>query len=411
MAINVFTGQATAVAQVSTASIDSVDGTPANNTFTVTIGGVAISVAGVTDVAATATALRAALNASTHPYFSSITWSGSSGNIIGTADNAGEPFVAALTKTGAGTGTVTTFAATVASAGPNDWSTAGNWTLGTVPATTNEVMIDASSVAIRWGLDQSGMAGSFNTARVTKSATGLIGLSSRAFLVAGQENTSFPEYRETFLKIKTAILEIGESLGGGNADGSRRIKIDTGTTAATIRVFASANSSSETGLSPIRLRATHANTDLFILGGNVGVATDSATDTATLRKISLTGGSVVTGYGLTLTTFEQFAGAASTLRLAATLTTLTIESGSLTHEGTAAVTTANVRGGTLLSNSTGIIATLNMTGGTTDLSKSAQARTVTNATLDPGAQISYDPAVVTLTNKVTSSRRVTLAAA
>src|SRR3990167_1389847 len=59
-----------------------VQATPGNNTFTVTIGGVVISVVGDTDVATTATALRAALNASTHPYFAAITWSGTAGDII-----------------------------------------------------------------------------------------------------------------------------------------------------------------------------------------------------------------------------------------------------------------------------------------------------------------------------------------
>ena len=97
MATKYWLGVADAVAQVGTASIDSVDGTPANNTFTVTIGGVAISAVGDTDVATTATALRASLNASTHPYFAAITWSGGTGDIIGTADTAGAPFVAALT--------------------------------------------------------------------------------------------------------------------------------------------------------------------------------------------------------------------------------------------------------------------------------------------------------------------------
>ena len=73
MATLYWRGDATAVAQVHTASIDSVDGTPANNTFTVTIGGVAIDAVGDTDVATTATNLRASLNASTHPYFAAIT--------------------------------------------------------------------------------------------------------------------------------------------------------------------------------------------------------------------------------------------------------------------------------------------------------------------------------------------------
>ena len=83
-------GGTTAVAQVDTASIDSVDGTPANNTFFVTIGGVVISAVGDTDVATSATNLRASLNASVHPFFAAITWSGSTGDIIGTSRRPGQ---------------------------------------------------------------------------------------------------------------------------------------------------------------------------------------------------------------------------------------------------------------------------------------------------------------------------------
>ena len=96
-------GTADAVVQIGTASIDSVDATPANNLFIVTIGGVAISTLGDTNVATTAAALVVLLEASTHPYFTAITWTNpSAGNIVATADTAGIPFIAALTETGVG---------------------------------------------------------------------------------------------------------------------------------------------------------------------------------------------------------------------------------------------------------------------------------------------------------------------
>ena len=171
--INYFLGSADAVAQVATGSIDTVDGTPANNTFIVTIGGVAVSVVGDTDVATTATNLRTALNASTHPYFEAITWSGSAGDIIGTADAAGAPFIAALTETGAGTGTVTDFAATTASSGPNHWDTAVNWSLAVVPVNTDDVRIRDSDVTIAWGLAQSAVT--LDTMKVDRSYTGRVG--------------------------------------------------------------------------------------------------------------------------------------------------------------------------------------------------------------------------------------------
>lgn len=114
---------AAAVAQVSTGVIGGLDATPANNSFTVTIGGIAITVPGDTDVATTAAALRSALNASKHPNFAVITWSGTGGNIIGTADQAGIPFTARLTKNGTGSATVTDFVLTTANAGVHKWRT------------------------------------------------------------------------------------------------------------------------------------------------------------------------------------------------------------------------------------------------------------------------------------------------
>ena len=73
MAETYFTGGGVAVAQVDTVQITADD---AATTYTITIGGVAISVAGSgTGVNNTATALQVALDASEHPYFDTITWS------------------------------------------------------------------------------------------------------------------------------------------------------------------------------------------------------------------------------------------------------------------------------------------------------------------------------------------------
>ena len=72
-------------------------------------------------------------------------------------------------------------------------------------------------------------------------------------------------------------------------------------------------------------------------------------------------------YGATLTTGEQ-----------GTITTLTIERG------------------VCVANSTGTRTTGNMNGGEIDLSRSGAARTITTVNMNPGGEISYDPAAVTL---------------
>ena len=247
MATKYWLGIADAVAQVDTGSIDSVDGTPANNTFIVTIGGVAISAVGDTDVATTATALRASLNASLHPYFAGITWSGTAGDIIGTADTAGVPFVAALTETGAGTGAVTDFAATTASAGPNDWSTADNWSDGAVPGNADIIYVRENAINICWGLDQSAVNGV--SIYPEKTFTGKIGLDRSGFATTSDGETlgaTKPEYRQTYLKIDYDDLEIGKHTGQGTATGSDRIKVDnTNAGASTTTILATANTPSE----------------------------------------------------------------------------------------------------------------------------------------------------------------------
>ncbi|MCP5017114.1 MAG: hypothetical protein GY938_17860, partial [Ketobacter sp.] len=253
MATKFWLGIADTVAQVHTASIDSVDGTPADNTFTVTIGGVAISAVGDTDVATTATALRASLNASTHPYFTGITWSGTAGDIIGTSDTAGIPFVAALTETGVGSGAVTDFAVTTASSGPNDWGAGDNWSDGSIPGNGDTVIFRENSVNVCWGLDQNAVT--INDLFIEKSYTGKIGL-DRSVLVTSADGettvTTKPEYRDHYLKIDYDVLEIGKHVGAGNPTGSGRIKIDnqyTGVSTSTI--FGTASVSTETTLAAV----------------------------------------------------------------------------------------------------------------------------------------------------------------
>jgi hypothetical protein len=400
-------GDADAVAQVHTASIDSVDGTPANNTFIVTIGGVAISEVGDTDVSTTATNLRATLNASTHPYFAAITWSGSTGDIIGTADTPGVPFVAALTETGAGTGTVTDFAVTTASAGPNDWSTGDNWftaggSAGTAPVSTDDVIIENTSVSIAFGLDQNAVA--LDSLRIDQSYTGKIGLSRVVFATssdAATTDSTKAEYRDHYLKIGAEFIDIGEVSGPGTATGSTRIKISNVDAAASTTTIHNTASTGEGIFPAIRLLNTHASSTLQIkkAPGGVGVAIDEPGETTTFATITISdetaAAKLFTGDGLTLTTFIQSGG---TTRLqvvdAGTLTTLTVNGGVLTTVGDFTVTTLTVGEGTVNANHERIsgvaVTTANLNGGSTNLRGSSTARTWTTVNLGVDASFSAD---------------------
>jgi len=209
MAIIRWISGAQAVAQLDTGSIDTVDGTPADNTFTVTIGGVAISQVGDTDVATTAAALVALLAASTHPYFSAINWTNpSAGTITGTAATAGVPFLAALTETGAGVGAVTDFSNTTANQGPNVWDFAGNWEGGVLPGSADEAVLENNKDNIFWGLE--GIT-ALNALTIRQSYVGFMGLNTDIFQQGTTStNTTVVEYRATYMRSDIDTVDIGQ---------------------------------------------------------------------------------------------------------------------------------------------------------------------------------------------------------
>ena len=293
MATKYWIGDEPAVAQISNGSIDSVDGTPANNTFIVTIGDQAISTAGDTDVATTAAALVALLNASTHPYFAAVTWSNpSAGNITGTADTAGVPFVAALTETGAGTGAVTDFSDTTASSGPADWSTALNWSDGSIPANSDTVIFSGTSNPCVYGLAQSGV--DLTTLEVKQSYTGAIGLRRDVFATSDDgatTDTTVAEYRQDYLDIGAGTIEIGEHAGPGIPSGSGRLKIDNDSaSASTLIIHRTANQATETTLPAVRYKVAHASSVIIVRSavGGVGIAVDAPGETSTVGTVRVT---------------------------------------------------------------------------------------------------------------------------
>lgn len=407
MATKYWIGGATAVAQVWTASIDSIDATPANNTFTVTIGGQTVSAVGATDVSTTATNLRASLNASTHPYFSTITWSGTVGDIIGTADTAGVPFIAALSVSGGGTGTVTDFAVTTANASPASWDVAANWSDGAVPVSTDTVIIKDASQSIYWGLAQSAVA--LTQLRIDQTYTGKIGLPANSFATtadAATVNAAYIEYRTHYLDIGWDTAYIGQHLGPGTPAGSTRLKLDNAKSGASDTTIYNTNSSGESQKPAIRLLLAHASADIWIRAapGAVGIANDAPGETSTVGVVHMlsetTSHSVYIGPGTTITTYRQ-AGGTNVLQAAATVTTVEVNGGELRTEGAWKATTFAVDGGTAYPNNrdgSAVIAdAINHNGGTVDFSTSGEAGTVTDYNPNDGATLVYDDDVITFT--------------
>lgn len=403
-------GGATAVAQVSAGSVDSVDGTPANNTFTVTVGDGSVGVAGDTDANTTAAALVSALNSSTHPHIAQITWSNSTDDVTGTADTAGVPFVAALTVSGAGSGTVTDFSDTTASSGPTDYGTAANWSGGAVPVASDDVTIDKSGEKILFGLDQSAVA--INSLTIRGNV--IIGLRTDVFTSTSDESTTLStavEYRQSYLKIDCPRVNIGQYLGVGTVVASQRTKIEQASTSdSVITVYNTAAGASESGLPAFRMLAASANCDLVVRNapGGAGIAAERD-ETSTIGIVSVidTGASsrVVCGDGTTITEWSQRSGT-NLLQAAATVTTVSIDDGILTVEGDFTITTVNVRGGTVRDNHTktsgSIITTLNLDGGTIDLQRNREARTISTVNHEGGALLGNEDLTVTTYNEPTS---------
>ncbi len=417
MATKYWKGTADAVAQVATASIDSVDGTPANNTFFVTIGGVAISAVGDTDVATTATALRASLNASTHPFFAAITWSGTAGDIIGTADEAGVPFVAVLTETGAGSGAVTDFAGTTASAGPNDWSTVLNWSDGSIPGNNDTIIFKDTNVNVCWGLAQSAVNGT--TIFILKTYTGKIGLNRLAFATSSDGDTtdaSKLEYRAHYLDIDYDTLEVGKHVGGGSPSGSGRIKIDNANTgASTTRIFDTASVATESTLAAVRLILASATADVYIRDGSIGIAIDEPNETSTAGDIYSDGSGVVCiiGKGVTLTSFQQSEGG-NILQAAATVATVKVLGGTLTIEGNFTITALTIEAGTINDNHIAggnAITTANLNGGSMVTTQTSEARTWATVNIGKGGSLKANGDYLTITTLNEPSGEYTLKAA
>lgn len=372
----------TAVQQVTTVTIGTYD---AATTYKVTINGKTVSTVGTGGTnATTATALQALLAASTYPEFEEVTWTVNSNVVTGTAVTAGLPFTLATAVSG-GTGTISN-STTTANTGPNNWDNALNWDTGAIPVSTDDVIIEGTSVSILYGIDQNAVT--LTSLTVNANFTGQIGLP--------QYNAGgYYEYRTTNLKISATTVNVG---GGPTAGGSSLIRLDLGSNAATVNVF-STGTSSVSGLEPFIFKGTSGSNVVNVNKGTVAVAGFGG-ETATVATLNVgyvnnqaSDAQVRLGAGCTLTTVNQYGGIVVGNSAATTVN----EYGGTCTWNAGAVTTANVYGGKLYWNSTGTLGTLNLSG-TIDLTQDARGKTITNATLFSKATFNAPDGNVTFSN-------------
>lgn len=402
MATKYWLGSASAVAQVSTIQITAYS---ASTTYKVTIGGVSVSVVGSGGTVNTvATALQSALAASTHPYFTAITWTKATDTVTATATIAGVPFVATSSATG-GAGSIGAVTAVTASSGPNDWSTAANWSTGVVPASTDTVIFSNSSVNVCWGLSTSITA--VTEIRVDQSYTGRIGLDYKTFAITSDGSTTdatAAEYRQLYCAIGTSSLKLGLPAISGSAAGSGRLMFDLGaTTACAVEVYGTAAQSYDTNRSCIRLLGNNNNHAIRVRSssGGIGLASEVPNETSLFYSVVVSDQSstskVITGYGSNIAFWEQYGGT-SIVQSTNDIPNITVIGGTLTTEGAGKVTgTLSMYGGTLNHNMSGDVTSIRLHGGFLNGLNTAAVRAWNDIVIYPDAKIAYDPAIISVT--------------
>lgn len=409
--------KAIAVAQVVTVQVTAFDVT---TTYTINIGGVEVSVLGVTDADATAAALSTALNDSAHPYFTAITWSVLTDTVTGTADLAGLPFAATSSVAG-GAGTIGVITETVAATGPNFWNDPDNWSTGAIPVSTDDVAFRDSAIPVMHGLVQTAVA--LDTLTVEASYTGKIGLRSDQLAVSADglnTDTTVPEYRPTYLDIGWTDCDLGGHNGPGRPSGSSRIRLDNANTGTSETRVHSTATSGDGDKPAVLLLFAAANADLEVrsASGGVGIAAGVPLETSTIGDVTVTdatsGSSVFIGDGVTMTNYTQ-RGGLNRMSSAGDITTVTVLGGDLDiRGGDYTISNLTVRGGLVRDshrNSGGNEwTTVNLQGGTLNLSDSSLVRTVGTFVADLGVLIArWDLLTLTVFTEPTRLRQMTFA--
>lgn len=264
-----------------------------------------------------------------------------------------------------------------------DWATAANWSTGAVPIAGDDVIIANSSQDILTNLDQSAVA--LNSITIDQSYTGLIGTSASDFLQVAASTAVIGQARTTT----------------GTLTGSKRLNLDFGSsTACDIQVYNSARTAQDQNRQPLRLKAVNASSTLSVYGGSVALSDDN-TDSSTLSSITVNGGSLNVGQGVTLTTLTTNGGVTN---IQSAVTTVSCKRGTVNHyDGISAnaITTLTVSDDGIFNHyASGTVTTANVNGGTLDLSRTEKAKTVTTLNLKKGATLVLDTNNVTLTNDI-----------
>ena len=411
MATVFWTGTAPKVAQISTATPADVD---IGDTFKLHVGSEDLTfVATAATVANVCTGLQALWAASTHPYHTTVGTTDDATHITFTAINPGVEFIctSSIIDGLGGLAPSMPMATTTANAGPNVLTTPANWSAGAIPAIGDMVVIEGDiRPNICW--DLGGLSAvNLGECTISQTFTGSIGLNSRKFAITadatGYSETPAPEYRAVYLDAHAVDYYVGRHDGPGSPSGSARLMLDV-STSARIRIHNTGRQASEPGLPAVRLLSNTATGDLYIrrAPGGVGLAVDAPDETSQIDYVQIAAAGndtrVQLGDGVTMDRWRQD-GSNSILAIGdgRTVSSATVNGGTLTTEGAGDVTTVNACGGLVTLNHHGgagvCVTVLELEGGVCDLAASKGPRTVTTGNLHQGVTLKGDTSVVTIT--------------
>lgn len=214
MATRYWTGRAASVAQVTKVVFSSI---VATNTYSVTINGKTVSVvAASTSLTDLVAALINAWGASAEPeHQEAVASEMLNPTLEGLRLDAVTPSNPMTITASATTGTATVTTVTAAS-GPTFWKLAGNWDGGTLPASTDTLILEDFSGDILDGLTDTN---NYATIEIRASFTGTIGRPST-------NPQGYPEYRTQRLTLSNGSATTALLVGYGNGNGSRSMRFD-----------------------------------------------------------------------------------------------------------------------------------------------------------------------------------------
>lgn len=342
MATVIYTGNAPANKQTGTIQITAYD---AATTYTLTINGKAVSVAGTTDASGTASALEALAAASEYPEFQEIDWSVSTSTITLTAKTAGKSFTCTPSKSG-GTGTIGSYTAVTANSGPGDVSQVKNYSTGALPSGSDTLVFENMNINLNEGL--TALAAIALTQVRFKNWGGDVGLPAYTA-------TGYYEYRQTYLQLQSTEVIF-------DCPDCQLARVDNQTYQTSLKVY-NTGSSRLSNLEAFLWKGTHASNVAQFDKGTVGVAV-LAGETAVIATMNCgyvtqpeSDCQVRCGTGVTLTTVNRIGG---TLETNSAITTVNSKEGSGLHvfKTSGTITTLNQDFGDVEYLSSGTITTM-----------------------------------------------------